>query len=296
MGAQPQAGFWLRQLFIREKYRIIMNPKGLRNHSILFKIKELLKYPYFIFSFLLFDPLEKVKKFKALPIFVSNLIRYKSLNRNSSFNFRFRDVWYRTFDQFESAGVATGQYFHQDLWAARILFDRNVKKHVDVGSRIDGFISHILPFCEVIYVDIRSFDNGVDGLHFKQGSILSLPFEDDSIPSLSCLHVIEHIGLGRYGDPVNPDGYLQAAKELVRVLQPGGILLLGTPVGRERLCFDAHRIFAPQTVVNAFQPLVLEEMRFIDDYGNMCSPDTTLAEAHEFRYGCGLFLFFKPLK
>ena len=266
------------------------------NYSFNPRIKELLKYPYYIFSFLLFDPLEKIKQFRALPIFVGNLLRYQSLNQNPSFDFHFKDLWYRTFDRFDVAGVATGQYFHQDLWAARILFDRKIKKHVDVGSRIDGFIAHILPFCEVTYVDLRPIDAKLNGFEFKQGSIVEMPFEDENVPSLSCLHVIEHIGLGRYGDPVNPDGYLQAAKELVRVLQPGGILLLGTPVGRERLCFDAHRIFAPQTVVNAFQPLVLEEMQFIDDYGNMCSLDTTFAEAQEFRYGCGLFLFRKPLE
>jgi SAM-dependent methyltransferase len=257
-------------------------------------LKELLKYPYFLFSFLLFDPFEKVTKFRALPIFVRNLLKYQSYNRNASFKFRVRDVWYRTFDQFKSAGVASGQYFHQDLWGARILFARQVKKHVDVGSRIDGFIAHILPFCEVTYVDIRPLDNEVDGLEFRQGSILNLPFEDNSITSLSCLHVIEHIGLGRYGDPVDPDGHMQAAKELVRILQPGGILLLGTPVGRERLCFDAHRVFDPQTIMTAFQPLVLEEFDVVDDYGNMCPSGTTFEESKNFRYGCGLFLFHKP--
>jgi SAM-dependent methyltransferase len=271
-----------------------MKPLRMHNHSNYPKIKELLKYPYYIFSFLLFDPIEKIKKFRALPIFVSNLLKYKRLNHNSIFKFRLRDLWYRTFDQFDSAGVATGHYFHQDLWAARILFNRKVKKHVDVGSRIDGFIAHILPFCEVTYVDFRPFDNKLGGFEFRQGSIVEMPFEDNSVASLSCLHVIEHIGLGRYGDPVEPDGYLRAAQELVRVLNPGGMLLLGTPVGRERLCFDAHRVLDPQTVVNALRPLVLVEFRFIDDDGNMCFPGTTFEEAQQFRYGCGLFWFHKP--
>ncbi len=270
-----------------------MKQPGTRSHGRYRPLKELAKYPYFLFSFLLFDPLEKIRKFRALPIFVRNLLRYRTLNRQGSFKFRFRDLWYRTFDQLESAGVATGHYFHQDLWAARLVFARQVNRHVDVGSRLDGFIAHILPFCQVTYVDIRPLESAVEGLEFRQGSILHLPFADNSIPSLSCLHVIEHIGLGRYGDPVDPDGHVQAAGELVRVLQPGGMLLLGTPVGRERLCFDAHRIFDPQTVVDAFHPLVLEEFSAIDDYGSMCAPGTTLAEAQQFRYGCGLFRFHK---
>jgi SAM-dependent methyltransferase len=265
-----------------------------RPHKRWRTVKDLVKYPYFVFSFLLFDPLEKIKKFKALPIFVRNLLRYQALNRHASFNFRLRDLWYRTFDQFDSAGDAWGHYFHQDLWAARILFSRQVNRHVDVGSRLDGFIAHILPFCQVTYVDIRPLQSALEGLEFKQGSILHLPFEDNSIPSLSCLHVIEHIGLGRYGDPVDPNGYVHAARELVRVLQPGGLLLLGTPVGRERLCFDAHRIFDPQTVVNLFQPLILGEFRVINDYGDLAAPGTPFEEAQEFRYGCGLFSFRKP--
>jgi SAM-dependent methyltransferase len=268
----------------------------MHNHSISSRIKGLLKYPYYMFSFLLFDPFEKIKQFRALPIFVRNLLRYQSLNHNPSFNFQYKDLWYRTFDRFDVAGVAAGHYFHQDLWAARILFSRQSKKHVDVGSRIDGFIAHILPFCEVTYVDLRPIDAKLDGFEFRQGSIVEMPFEDKSVSSLSCLHVIEHIGLGRYGDPVEPDGYIRAARELVRVLQPGGLLLLGVPVGRERLCFDAHRIFDPETIVNLLQPLELEEFQVIDDYGNMSPSGTTFEEVKKFRYGCGLFLFHKPQK
>jgi SAM-dependent methyltransferase len=258
-------------------------------------IRKSLKYPYFVFSFLLFDPIEKLSKIRALPFFFINLIKYTHMNRNKSFNFRLLDMWYRAHDRFDTAGSAKGHYFHQDLWAARFLYDRGISQHVDVGSRIDGFIAHILPFCQVTYVDIRPLGEELAGLKFQQGSILNLPFADNSIPSMSCLHVLEHIGLGRYGDPVVPDGYLLAAKELIRVLKPGGILLLGTPVGRERLCFDAHRIFDPQTIVDAFQPLGLEEFRLIDDPGRLCPPGTSFAEARNCQYGCGLFVFTKKL-
>jgi hypothetical protein len=88
-------------------------------------------------------------------------------------------------------GVATGHYFHQDLWTARILFKRKVKKHVDVGSRIDRFTAHILPFCEVTYVDLRPIDAKLDGFEFRQGSTDEWLFEGECVPSLSCLHVIE---------------------------------------------------------------------------------------------------------
>lgn len=107
----------------------------------------------------------------------------------------------------------------------------------------------------------------IDGLEFRKGSVLEMPFEDNSMMSLSCLHVIEHLGLGRYGDPVNPESYLQAAKELTRILAPGGVSIVGIPVGRERLCFDAHRVFDPKTILNAFSQLNLREFSLIDDKG-----------------------------
>jgi hypothetical protein len=57
------------------------------------------------------------------------------------------------------------------------------------------------------------------------------------------MHVIEHIGLGRYGEALDPDGDLKAIRELVRVLAAGGNLLVVVPVGRPRIQFNAHRIY-----------------------------------------------------
>src|SRR5262249_34943075 len=119
-----------------------------------------------------------------------------------------------------------------------------------------------------------------------------LPFADGGIPSLSCLHVIEHIGLGRYGDPLDPSGAERAAKELQRVLAPGGRLYLSTPVGRERVCFNAHRVFAPDTIVRIFSDLKPPHFAYVDDDGALhtsAAPD----DARSLDYGCGLFRFAK---
>jgi SAM-dependent methyltransferase len=256
-------------------------------------VKSFLEKPYLLFCSLLFDPLEIINKWRALPYFARNLWCYWRLNHGRSFRLCLREIFYSSYDRFDNAGMTQGHYFWQDLWAAHYLFNRKLERHVDVGSRLDGFIAHILPFCRVVYVDSRPLTTPIDGLEFLQGSILEMPFANDSVSSLSCLHVIEHIGLGRYGDPVDPDGYLKAARELVRVLTVGGILLLGTPVGRERLCFDAHRIFDPQTVVDAFAGLQLEEFSLIDDKGMGILQNASFAKARCCRYGCGLFIFRK---
>jgi len=177
------------------------------------------------------------------------------------------------------------------MWAARVLLERGVTQHVDVGSRLDGFITHALLFCDIKYVDIRPLGMKVERLTCVTGSIVDLSFEDNSIDSLSSLHVIEHVGLGRYGDEVNPDGYLQAAAELKRVLAPGGFLLVAVPVGRERVCFDAHRIFDPDTVVNMFSPLTLSSFSYIDDRCDSIHENGSMDEARKCNYGCGLFVF-----
>jgi ubiquinone/menaquinone biosynthesis C-methylase UbiE len=142
-------------------------------------------------------------------------------------------------------------------------------------------------------VDIRAPAVQVEGLDFVSGSITALPFDEASVPFLTCLHVLEHIGLGRYGDPVDPAGYLAAAHELARVLQPGGTFLLGTPVGRERLCFDAHRVFDPQTVADAFSSLQMQEFSLVSDRGVGIKGQASFDEARQCDYGCGLFAFTK---
>ena len=133
----------------------------------------------------------------------------------------------------------------------------------------------------------------MDGLTSLEGSVLAMPFGDRSIESLSCLHVAEHIGLGRYGDPLDPSGSLKAMDELQRVVALGGDLLFSLPVGRPRVCFDAHRVHAPRTVIERFDELELVEFAGVDDDGSFRRhrhPD----ELADMSYSCGMFHFRRP--
>jgi SAM-dependent methyltransferase len=250
-----------------------------------------------LFAQTFFDPISMsrawVDRVRGLPFFFGNLRKYSRQNEHRSLKFRAGEVWYRSYDRWMPAGMINKHYFLQDLWGASVLHAAGTKVHVDVGSRLDGFIAHILPFCEVTYIDIRPLEFEYPSFHFRQGSIVELPLEKDSVPSLSSLHVIEHIGLGRYGDPVDPDGHLRAARELARVLAPGGKLLIGTPTGQERLCFDAHRIFDPATVVSMFEGLQLQRFSFIDDPDGRIIHDASFDLARRATYGCGLYEFTK---
>ncbi len=61
--------------------------------------------------------------------------------------------------------MAGGHYFHQDLWAAKKIFKRRPMTHVDIGSRVDGFVAHLLVFMPVTAVDIRYLDSNIEGAY-----------------------------------------------------------------------------------------------------------------------------------
>ncbi len=242
------------------------------------------------------DPLGLLRRLRGLPAFVRHWAAYSARSPGPSFRIRASEIWYSTADMFAPAGTVRGHYFHQDLWAARVVRALGVARHVDIASRLDGFVAHVLPFAEVEYVDIRAVDAEVPGLVSRIGSVVALPYDDQSVHSLSCLHVIEHIGLGRYGDPIDPEGHVHAARELSRVLAVGGTLIVGTPIGRERLCFDAHRVFDPETIVRIFGGLRLRSFALIDDSGVGVRQDADFADARACEYGCGLFIFERPAR
>ena len=183
-------------------------------------------------------------------------------------------------------------YFHQSAWLARNLHDRNCVSHVDVGSSVlmIGVLSAHIP---TLFLDYRPLRVKLNNLTSLAGDILRLPFADNSIMSLSSLHVIEHIGLGRYGDPLDVQGSVKAARELTRVLAPGGTLYVSVPTGRDCVCFNAHRVFSPAALKAMFAHLTCTAFALVDDAGN-CHPHGDEKAAAQLEYGCGMYVFSKP--
>lgn len=182
-------------------------------------------------------------------------------------------------------------YFFQGNWLARRLVHNLPAQHVDVGSSIltIGVLSAYVP---TIFVDYRPLAARQSGLMPVGGDITRLPFADASLTSVSCLHVIEHIGLGRYGDRIDATGARCAANELQRVIAPGGRLFLSAPIGRERVCFNAHRVFSVTTILTMFPGLRLFKFSYIDDAGQL-HQDADPSNELSLDYGCGLFELVK---
>ena len=231
----------------------------------------------------------------GLGSYIADLHRYKCKQKalKNDFAIDWRCLLPFIYEKSEEAGAIPHHYFIQDLWAAQKVYASKVSQHYDFGSRLDGFISHCLIFCNVTMIDIRPLHRQIEGLSFMEGDITCLSaIPDNSIGSLSSLHAVEHIGLGRYGDTIDPEGYRKAIHEIKRVLQPGGNLYFSVPVGRQKLYFNAHRVFDPTKIREFFLPLCLIEFSFIDDDNHLVQhADIHLLKQSD--YACGLFHFTK---
>jgi SAM-dependent methyltransferase len=154
-------------------------------------------------------------------------------------------------------------YFYQDAWAFEKIAHSKIKQHVDVGSH-HKFVSLLSKIVPVTMVDIRPLSVSMDTISFRKGTITQLPFEDQSLESVSSLCVVEHVGLGRYGDPLDPEGTTKAIRELCRVLAPAGRLYISLPVGDQNVvAFNAARVMSLKQFYELIQPLKVVEEKYI---------------------------------
>jgi len=254
------------------------------------KTKNYLHFFLFLYNIIrpIWDLRKTIQAIKHYPKFFNDLLHYKMMF--SAEKIKLIDICPVLEDRTKTTPFDQ-HYFYQDIWTARKIIDNKTEHHIDVGSRIDlvGFLSTLT---NITSVDIRPLEVKLKNFKSIKGDILSLPFSDDSVSSLSCLHVVEHVGLGRYGDALNPLGTKKACQELARVLAKGGNLYFSLPVGKPRLCFNAHRIHAPKQIIKYFNGLKLVEFSGIDDEGNF-NENIKPEDLENQYYACGLFWFKK---
>jgi len=236
----------------------------------------------------IFDPVKLLYSVPRYIGFVKDLIKYSRIKGREKISLL--DLCPRIHDKTKTTRFDR-HYFYQDIWAFRRIYESKIDHHIDVGSRVDfvGFLSSVT---KVTFVDIRPIETTLKNLESIKGDILALPFKDNSISSLSCLHVAEHVGLGRYGDSLDPFGTKKACKELSRVLAKGGNLYFSLPIGKPRLCFNAHRIHSSKQILQYFDGLKLVEFSGIDDNG-IFKENIDINAFEEADYACGLFWFKK---
>lgn len=208
---------------------------------------------------------------------------------------RFVCNWEDRWPCLEDATSTTGfdaHYLYHTAWAARVLAKSNPSVHVDISSCL-RFATILSAFVPVQYYDYRPAEITLSNFTSGHADITRLFFEDNSIHSLSCMHVVEHIGLERYGDPFAPQGDLKAMKELQRVLAPSGRLLFVVPVGGEALIqYNAHRIYTFEMILSYFNELKLQTFSLVTDSGKFIEQATSEDAGNQI-YGCGCFLFTK---
>ncbi len=195
------------------------------------------------------------------------------------------------FDKDPASHTFDKHYVYMDRWAFKHLLQNRPAEHVDVGSSI-RFLSMASTLTKLKFVDIRPIKTDFDNFECLAGSILQMPFADNSVASLSCLHVAEHIGLGRYGDPLDPKGTEKACAELQRVLEPGGNLYFALPTGKSAVYFNAHRVHNPQAILEYFYNLRLLEFAAVNDQGQFVAQANT-GNFKNAEYACGCFKFTK---
>jgi SAM-dependent methyltransferase len=184
-------------------------------------------------------------------------------------------------------------YLYHPAWAARIIAKTNPAKHVDIAS-ILSFATLVSAFVPVEYYDYRPANLKLSNLSSRHCDLVQLDFADNSINSLSCMHTIEHIGLGRYGDRIDPQGDLKAMAELKRVVRPGGDLLFVTPVGQPKLKFNANRVYSFEFINQIFSDFELVDFSLVLDDGSFVQNADPVLVAKQLD-GCGCF-WFKKLK
>jgi hypothetical protein len=224
--------------------------------------------------------------------FLRDFFRFKKMSKGSSrFTVSLLDQYPRLEDN-TSDTPFDRHYVYHCAWAACILKETKPALHVDIGSSLN-FCSMVSAFIPMEFHDVRPPDLELENLSVKVNTLGRLDIPDHSVVSLSCMHVLEHLGLGRYGDPLDPQADLTGIAELKRILAPGGNLLIVVPLGTPKVMFNGQRVYSYGLIKYYFGELELREFAFIPDSaadGHLIR-NPTPDQMASFRSGCGCFWF-----
>ena len=266
-------------------------------HKQLKIIKRQILWAYKLLALFGIDPRKTIGAIRGLFFYFRDfrmLCAQKNISENKYFSFG--EPYPCLNDRFSESGSANGHYFYQDLLVAQRIYLTNPKIHVDIGSRVDGFVAHVASFRPIEVMDIRPLSSNISNVKFIQSDLTGCIKHEliDYCDSLSCLHALEHFGLGRYGEQVNYDGYLLGLDNLYSILKKKGKLYLSVPIGPQRIEFTAHRVFSIGYLLSLFMgKYQIDLFSFVDDSGelhkNVELNDENINSNFNCYYGCGVF-------
>lgn len=234
----------------------------------------------------------------GLPWYFRELSKFKQASVTSDENWPI-SIYPIFTDRKDMSGSARGQYFYQDLYVANLIAKKKPARHVDIGSRIDGFVAHVASYREIDVMDIRPLKDNLQNIKFIQADLMKPDASNaDMTDSLSCLHTIEHFGLGRYTDPIDFEGHKKGLDAMYKMLTKGGTFYFSTQIGPQKVFFNAHRTFTVSYLLNLFEgKYEVETFTYIDDSDNLHIDVPLTEEAIKTNYdckmGCGIFVLKK---
>lgn len=247
----------------------------------------------YVFILTLGLDIKKIFNLISFPRYIKDYIKFKKKGG------QVRNIYMCLEDFYKESSEFKNQFFHSDLIIAQKIFNQNPKDHLDIGSRIDGLVAHVASFRSIDFADIRN----VEISPHKNINIKEIDIGDENLninkrySSISSVGVIGHVGLGRYGDKIDPDGHLKSFKNISKLADNSAIFYLMVPVGKEGVEFNSHRVFNPAHIIKILKNLDFDliEFNFIDDNGNLYLK-SNIKNAENLNFGGGIFCFQKNEK
>jgi len=157
-----------------------------------------------------------------------------------------------------------GAYYHEtDMWLYEALRDHSIKGKdvIIVGSEQPWYETMACVYsgngCSCLEYNKRICE--FDEIKYYQYDAY------DDLPKFdACISVssIEHSGLGRYGDDIDPMGDIKAMQDIKHILKKDGLCFLAVPIGEDRVMWNAHRVYGKIRL-----ELLLDGWECIDTYG-----------------------------
>ena len=252
-----------------------------------------------LLTFLGFSKDTFIQNLRNIPSFIKDYRKLKTLLKHD-LNFPFGKFYPITAEKSRENGHLPFHYFHQDLLVAQKIFKNKPERHIDIGSRIDGFVAHVAAYREIEVFDIRPMSKKISNVKYIQADLMKDIEADlrDYTNSLSSLHAIEHFGLGRYNDTIDAYGHIKALENIYLILKKGGTFYFSVPIGAQRIEFNAHRIFNIEYLSKIlFDKFNLVSFSYVDDNNNLHEDVAITPEAMQSnfgcQYGCGIFVLVK---